>query len=107
MNLLQNLLNILNSNEYSNLFSSLTKSFNERPTPQQTDYYSLPNYQTNLNQQTQEISSLQQNNALNFETIVKIAGILLQFLSNRKQPKEEKPEIEVFPSKIDQYKKVE
>lgn len=112
MNLIDNLLSLLNNNEISNMLSKLTKTFsNQQQSATQTDYYSLPTYNPEMPQPTPQNNFPQaNNNGLNLESILKIAGILLQFVSNKKtqkQPIEEKVEVEVLPSKIEQYKRIE
>lgn len=113
MNIISSLRELLNNEQIKNLLFSL---FNSQPqnsskvNTQNTNYYELPNYSLNSTQVPKNTPiSPPQNSQLNLETIIKIAGILLQFLGNKNKKDEPKAiqQTNTSPSKIEQLRRVE
>ena len=115
MDILSNILKIFGAdNQQNNLLSTVAKLLSatnsnpapSTPDPAQSTYWQLPDYQFANNptqQQTQQVQqppqqqtpqqqTPQQNNQQNFEAILQLVQILIQFLQNRK--KETPPELQ-------------
>lgn len=94
MDLLQNILSFLGqNNQQNNILSGIAKifSFATQAPPQTTNnsYYSLPtyNYEQHQNNLSQNLPQAPQS-PNNWDNIVKIATILLEYLLNKKKNQE-------------------
>ena len=113
MNILSSLSELLNNEEIKNLLGLLTTQPQKTPTnavAQTTHYYELPTYEQNSEPTYEKPPKEPQSLNLNLETIIKIASVLLQFLSTKNNKTEQKAPLLTnnnTPSKIEQLKRVE
>ncbi|MBQ7603208.1 MAG: hypothetical protein IJU58_03635 [Clostridia bacterium] len=97
MNLLQNILGFLGQdNQQNNILSGIAKIFSSNTQPPSqtanTNYYSLPtyNYEQPKTTPSQNLTPTSQNQN-NFESIIKIASILLEYLLTKRKNTEKPP----------------
>lgn len=118
MGLLQQIITILNSNNQDNGFLSSILNFlptknNANKQDITSTYYQLPTYNYATEQKTLDVPQTAQQNeqSNNFANIIKIAGVLLQFLLNKDkketnaQTNVQQPIVFENQSKIDKLKR--
>lgn len=110
MDIIQTISKLFENNDLLKLVSGLFSS-NQSATPPQTDYYKMPSYSFDPKANQVAPQNIEQNESgFDIKSIVSIVGTLLQFLNNKKSSsatEDFKNDIEISPSKIEQYTRVE
>ena len=110
MNLLQQIVQLFNfNNQDNNILSLLGNVFSNNTSAQakSTNYYQLPtyNYDQKPEQAQQNVPNNNESND-NLTNIIKIAGVLLQYLLS-KNKKENSPKVEIKPTTVQAISKIE